>query len=113
MINSLVPGDDRADNGRLFRTRRQMPFLVAKIRTNALVRALCSNGAWAAQEVLAQHGLLPLVIGADIGSVEDIWLRSHPLERKLADGLAVLDHERDVPCANLERGAAATGFAGT
>src|ERR1700677_1334819 len=59
------------------------------------------------EEVLAEHRQLPLVVGADVLAVEHVGLLRHALEGELADGLAMLDHERHVPRPDLERGAAA------
>src|ERR1700710_1742057 len=64
------------------------------------------------EEMLAEHPLLALVIRADIAAVEHVRLLGHALEGELADWLTVLDHERDVARANLERCTAAAGEAG-
>src|SRR6188768_1566313 len=52
-------------------------------------------------EVLTEHRHLALVIGPEVGAVEALGRRRGPLERQLADRLAVLDHERDVAGAYL------------
>ena len=62
-------------------------------------------------EVLAQHRHLALVVGAEVGAVEALGRRCHPLQAELADRLAVLDHEGDVAGAHLERRAAAVAAA--
>ena len=76
-----------------------------RARRLACAQPSCVGGP--AEEVLAEHGLLALVVGADVLAVEHVGLLGHALEGELADGLAVLDHERDVARANLERRAAA------
>src|SRR5689334_18266112 len=59
------------------------------------------------EEVLGEHRALMLVAGAGLLAVEDVGLGCHALECQLADGLAVLDHERDVAGAHLQRRAGA------
>src|SRR5690348_3964328 len=54
-------------------------------------------------EVLAKGLHLALVVRADAGAVEDARGLEHALEGELADRLAVLDHERHVVGAHLER----------
>src|SRR5438067_1521814 len=58
-------------------------------------------------EVLAEHCLLALITGPDLCAVEAIGSVEHVLECQLADGLAVLDHERDITRPYLERGSRA------
>ena len=72
------------------------------VRTNALVRVLCSNCAALAQKMLAQHRLLALVVGANVGSIEHIGLLGHSFEGELADWLSVLDHKRHIARTDLE-----------
>jgi hypothetical protein len=52
-------------------------------------------------EVLAEHCFLALVVRADVGAVEPLWGFEHPLERELAEGLPVLNHERHVTRPDL------------
>ena len=79
-----------------------MTFCVMTVRTNALVRVLCSNCAALAQKMLAQHRLLALVVGANVGSIEHIGLLGHSFEGELADWLSVLDHKRHIARTDLE-----------
>src|ERR1700710_3136969 len=81
------------------------------VRRRALSRQSASLGELR-EEMLAEHRLLALVIRADIAAVEHVRLLGHALEGELADWLTVLDHERDVARANLERCTAAAGEAG-
>src|SRR5271165_1410482 len=57
-------------------------------------------------EVLAEHRLLTLVVGAHIRSIEQVRSFAHVLEGELAHRLAVLDHERHIAGPDLERCAA-------
>src|ERR1700722_7757598 len=54
-------------------------------------------------EVLAEHRLLALIVGADVLAVEHVRDGCHPLERQLAHRLTVFDHERHIARAHLER----------
>ncbi len=54
-------------------------------------------------EVLAQRLHLALVVRADVVAVELVGLCEHALERELAHPLTLLDHERHVVRAHLER----------
>src|SRR5207244_10634054 len=56
-----------------------------------------------AREVLAQRLVLTLVVRPDALAVQTRGRFEHVLERELADALAVLDHERNVVRAHLER----------
>src|SRR5215471_252793 len=60
-----------------------------------------------ALEVLAQRYLLPLVVRVQRIAVEPVRRLDHVLEAQLADVLPVLDRERDVVGADLERRPAA------
>src|SRR5262245_48064409 len=55
------------------------------------------------EKVLAQRLVLMLVGRADALAVEARRHVEHVLERQFADTLTVLDHERHVVCAHLQR----------
>src|SRR6188472_363525 len=63
-------------------------------------------------EVLGEHRHLPLVVGPETVAIQPLGRGAGPLQGKLADRLAVLDHEGDVAGAYLERGAAAVAGTG-
>src|SRR5439155_21717085 len=67
-------------------------------------RGLC-EGCLRLGEMLAQRVGLSLVCGPDRLPIEHVGGLDHPFERELTDALPVLDHERDVVCPHLERGA--------
>src|SRR3954451_17050558 len=54
-------------------------------------------------EVLAEHGDLALVVRPGLVAVKEVGGGCHALVGELADRLAMLDHERDVARAALER----------
>jgi hypothetical protein len=61
-------------------------------------------GSGRAAKVAAQRLFLLLIRRADARAVERGGLFEHAFEGELAHRLAVLDHERHVVCAHLERG---------